>query len=135
MAKRVKAGSYWRTLEFFAGETVVLKALEDGWAYDYLQFEHVKTKGVYKYQVFDAKLYRCKKDGSWYQLSPVQKVNTQQLSLQWQIKGALASLERALRSAGLDYEASCIPTYRARLVQQLEDRRVEVVAKARAATR
>lgn len=113
MAKKIKKGSYWR-LAIRSPDDPWYVALEDGWSYVTLNFA-VVTKdntGVFRRFCIDTdRLYRCKKDGSWFSPSAIQHENTRWLSLQWQIKGATASLCKGLERAGQFQQAEFIKAY------------------------
>lgn len=124
MAKKIKKGSYWRLLGTITEVRYV--ALEDGWSNMTLNFAVVtkdNTGAFHRFCIDTDKLYRCKKDGSWFQPSAIQHENTKWLSLQWQAKGALASLHRVASQAGLRLIQDRINDLEESLLYELNSRR------------
>lgn len=125
----VKAGTYWRTLDRGDNIVEVIKMLESGYTDELLVAVRVEDPNqiVNKVQLNNpaCRYYRCKKDGSWYnhKQTPVQYANRQMLSLEWQAKGALASLCRALRSANQPGEADFLEKYVGSNIRMMKIRR------------
>ena len=132
MARKIKKGSYWRTLQ---QPERVLVALQDGWSNMWVNFATVSKDNsamLCRYVPDLYHLYRCKKNGEWFGQNPTeaQRINRDKLSLEWQAKGAIASLCRALDQAGLPQEVEFLKNYTQYSLYQMGQKRKHAVQKA-----
>lgn len=98
MARKVKKGSYWKTLG--KEPTQLLVALEDGYSNTVVEFAKIVDgkRGSFCGRIVDMDgLYRCKKDGSWFK--GCQSKAQIQARAMWQLKGAFQMFLKALEEA------------------------------------
>lgn len=99
MARKVKAGTYWKTLQRGDNIVEVIKILEDGYDNEPLRAVRVgdPERIENRITISTGGYYRCKKDGSWFK--PANSSAQIEARAMWQLKGAAQMFLKALEEA------------------------------------